>query len=108
MAEVTLRFVCRSLFPEPASQQEFPVAFGAEDRRLDHVCIGEAQIRQRAANLLHGSKLRGLIAHDSTFADIFSPGFELRLDENDDLTAFSLGIRLGECRMYDCRQDERG
>src|SRR5581483_10876591 len=64
-------------------EQEFPVAFSAEDGRVDRVANGKSEFAQRGFHLFDSALLRFFVAHNAAFAHVFASDFELRLDENE-------------------------
>ena len=66
-------------------EQEFAVAFAAENRRFDPFECAAAEVPERGFHLWHGGLLRRLVAHDSALADQFPAHFELRFHQDHDL-----------------------
>ena len=75
---------------ELAVQQEFAIPFSAQNWGFDMVRAGAAQSEQSLANLIDCGYLYKRIAHDATFPDLGAASFELRLYQNDDLSASAL------------------
>src|SRR5208282_4112141 len=81
--------------------EEFAVPFRAEYRRIDDAQSGAAKIFQSCFNFFNGCELSSFVAHNASLANKFPSRFELRFDENDQLSAsaFICGPRKG-CVQY--------
>ena len=75
-------------------EQEFPVAFWAEDRALDEANYRPARLpRNPGGSALADLVMDGGIADHPAFADLLAAGLELRLDERHERGFFG-----GECQ----------
>src|SRR5580658_724000 len=90
---------------EACPEEEFAVAFGAENWRSDYVGANTGQVHQRSLHLLDRGCLSGLVAHNTALAHEFPSGFELRLDQDDHLPAVALLGRRREGGAYYGRQN---
>src|SRR6185503_20457043 len=75
-------------------QKEFLVAGRAGDRRRRHANPVQASSPRFLRHLLNHGIVNGRIGHQSAFADLVAPGFELRFDERD-----HIGVRQQEGRQ---------
>ena len=82
------------------------VAFHALDGRIDDFDVGAVLVEDAVANALDGGLAGAGVANDASLADVFAASFELRLDEDDGLTA----PRLAQCAEggEDRGEDESG
>jgi hypothetical protein len=82
----------------PQVEKKLAIAFHPGDGRLDDRHTAQSYAIGCGDDLVDDPRLHGVIAHDSTLADVFTPRFELRLDEGDDV-----GVRPKQRR--DSRKD---
>jgi hypothetical protein len=68
-------------------EEEFAIALGAEDGRIDDFNFGASQGDDGFADLGNGAKLGRLTAHDSAFANQSAADFKLWLDEENEFAA---------------------
>jgi hypothetical protein len=77
---VALRLCGEEFGLEPGVEEEFAVAFGAEDGGVDYVCRDRAQGLHGGADFFYGLHLNFGIADDAAFAYVLASGFELGFD----------------------------
>lgn len=88
-------------------KQEFPVAFGAENGRINHINGVPAKLRHTGTDPLNRDLMRFRIAHDSSLANSFTTRLKLRLDQ-DHCFQRSLQPYCGDDgRQYQRRGNER-
>ncbi len=72
---------------EPRVEEEFAVAFHAEDGRVDEVEGLAAEVANGGFDAVDGELVGGGVAYDAAFADVLAASLELRLDEEDGFPA---------------------
>jgi len=91
---------------EMCVEEVFVVALHALDGRVDDFDGGALLLEDAVADALDGGLAGVGVADDASFADVFSTGFELGLDEDDGFALPGL-LRRAE-GGEDCREDEGG
>src|SRR5207253_2852941 len=93
---------------ECAVEQKFAVALGAENRRVDYICLPATQPDECLSHFLDGCHLSCFVTYNSALSNLLPADFELRFDQNDDLPATALRWALRERGGNYCGQHEGG
>ena len=85
------------LLSEIRVQQEFAIAFRAQDGGVDVIGASGAELNQSFSNTRERCELGCFVSHDASFAYLLTSGFELRLyQHNCAFAALQLWVWTGE------------